>query len=92
MIPMMMRLDVCSGNNKHVRLYLPVINVWILALVLLIAAFPLLLIASLATVGSGPGFRLLVVYPVFFEIIIALSGLRIDVARHGKQKVFIAFA
>ncbi len=91
MIPTIMRLDVRKSNDGSVRLFLPVIIVWILAFGLLIAAFPLVLIASLATAGRGPGFRLLRFYPAFFEILFALSGLRIDVAKHGNAKVSIAF-
>ncbi len=91
MIPTIMRLDVRNSRNERVRLFLLVIIVWVLAFVLLIAAFPLVLIAALVTAGRGPGFRLLRFYPAFFEILFALSGLRIDVAQHGNKKVFIAF-
>ncbi len=91
MIPTIMRLDVFNRNGERVRLFLPVIIVWVLAFVLLIAAFPLVLIAALVTAGRGPGFRLLRFYPAFFEILFALSGLRVDVAQHGNKKVFIAF-
>ncbi len=91
MIPMIMRLDVYNRNGERVRLFLPVVIAWILAFVLLIAAFPLVLIAALVTAGRGPGFRLLGFYPAFFEIVFALSGLHIDIATHGNAKVFIAF-
>jgi hypothetical protein len=91
MIPTIMCVDVRNSRNERVRLFLPVIIAWVLALVLLIAAFPFVLVASLVTAGRGPGFRLLRFYPVFFETVFALSGLRIDIAQRGNAKVFIAF-
>jgi hypothetical protein len=80
-----------NNDRRGVRLFFPVIVVWILAFALLVAALPIVLIAALVTVGRGPGLRLLGFYPVFFQMLFASSGLRIDVAGRGIGKVYIAF-
>jgi hypothetical protein len=91
MISTLMSLDIQSDEHRRVRLFLPVIILWILALALLVIALPFVLIAALATIGRGPGARLLRFYAVFFEMVFSSAGLRIDVARRGNSKVFIAF-
>ncbi len=91
MISMVMRLDVQKTEGRGVRLFFPVIIVWILAFALLLVALPFVLIAALVTVGRGPGLRLLGFYPVFIQILFASSGLRIDVGSRRNGKVFIAF-
>jgi hypothetical protein len=91
MISMLMNLDIQNNDRRRVRLFLPVVVLWLLALALLIVALPFVLIAALVTVGRGPGLRLLRFYPVFFEIVFSSAGLRIDVAGRGNSKVFIAF-
>ncbi len=91
MIPMLMKVDVRRRDGARVRLFLPVIIAWILGLVLLIAAFPFLLIGAIATAGRWPGMRLLRIYPAFFEIVFALSDLQIDIATRRNEKVYIAF-
>jgi len=91
MIPMIMRVDVRSTEERGVRFFFPVILVWIIAFALLIAVFPLVLIAALCTLHRGPGFRLLLVYPIAFGAVFALSGLRVDIASHRNAKVFLSF-
>ena len=91
MIPTIMRLDIRKHDRRGVRLFFPVILVWIVVLALLIAALPFVLIAALATRRGGPGIRLLVFYPAFFAAVFSLSGLRVDVASRGDDKVFISF-
>ena len=91
MISMLMRLDVQNNESRGVRLFFPVIIVWILAFALLLVALPFVLIAALLSVGRGPGLRLLGFYPVFLQMLFASSGLRIDINRRRNGKVFIAF-
>ncbi len=91
MIPMMMRLDVRNEEGRGIPLLFPVILLWIIAFALLLVALPFLLIAALATAGRGPGFRFLLIYPYFIQVLFSLSGLRVDVAGRGNGKVFIAF-
>jgi hypothetical protein len=54
-----------KNDRREVRLFFPVIVVWILAFALLVAVLPIVLLAALVTVGRGPGLRLLGFYPVF---------------------------
>jgi cellulose synthase/poly-beta-1,6-N-acetylglucosamine synthase-like glycosyltransferase len=91
MVPMTMRLDVRNQDRKGVRLFFPVILLWIIAFALLIAILPLVLVAALVTLRWGPGTRLLLFYPVFFGTVFAMSGLRVDIASHGSKTVFISF-
>jgi hypothetical protein len=91
MIPMIMRVDIRNQDQKGVWLFFPVILVWIIAFAFLIAVLPLVLVAALVTLPRGPGVRLLLLYPVLFAAVFALSGLRVDVASHRNNKVFISF-
>ena len=91
MIPMAMRLEVGDRDRRGVCLWFPVIVLWIVTFALLIAVLPIVLVAALATRRSGPGIRLLVFYPAFFAAVFSLSGLRVDVASRGDDKVFISF-
>ena len=91
MIPMTMRVDVRGEGRKGVRLFLPVVLLWIIIAALLLAALPFVLVAALVTLRRGTGARLLLFYPAFFGAVWALSGLRVDIASHGEKKVFISF-
>jgi hypothetical protein len=91
MIPMIMRLDIRNQDRRWVRLLFPVILVWIILFAFLIAALPFVLVAALVTFRRGPGIQLLLFYPVFFAAVFALSGLRVDIASHRNDKVFISF-
>ena len=91
MIPMIMRVEVRKQDQKGVWLFFPVILVWIIAFALLIAVLPLVLLAALFTLPRGPGVQLLLLYPVVFAAVCALSGLRVDIASHRNHKVFISF-
>jgi hypothetical protein len=91
MIPMIMRVDIRNQDQKRVRLFFPVILLWIVAFALLIAVLPLVLVAALVTPPRGPGVRLLLLYPVIFSAVFALSGFRVDIASHRSSKVFISF-
>ena len=90
MVPMLMRLDVRNRDRKGVRLFFPVILLWIIVFALLAAALPFVLVAALVTLRRGPGTRLLLFYPAFFGAVFAMSGFRVDIASHGEKKVFIS--
>jgi len=91
MIPMTMRVDVRGEGRKGVRLFLPVVLLWIIIAALLVAALPFVLVAALVTLRRGTGARILLFYPAFFGALWFLSGLRVDIASHGEKKVFISF-
>jgi cellulose synthase/poly-beta-1,6-N-acetylglucosamine synthase-like glycosyltransferase len=90
MVPMILRLDVRDRDRKGVRLFFPVIVLWIIAFAFLIAVFPFVLVAALVTLRRGPGTRLLLFYPAFFGAVFAMSGFRVDIASHADKKVFIS--
>jgi hypothetical protein len=91
MIPMIMRLDIRNQDRRGVWLIFPVILVWIIAFAFLIAVLPLVFVAALVTFRRGPGIQLLLFYPLLCVAVFALSGLRVDVASHRNDKVFISF-
>ncbi len=91
MIPMTMLLEVRTVIGKELRLWFPVIVLWIITFALLVAVLPLVVIAALVTLRRGPGFRLLLLLPVVLRAVFTLSGLRVDIASHGSRTVFISF-
>ena len=90
MIPMTMRVDVRGEGRRGVRLFLPVILLWIVIAALLVAVLPIVLVAALVTLRRGTGARLLLFYPAFFGAVFAMSGFRVDIASHADKKVFIS--
>jgi hypothetical protein len=92
MIPMCMRLDIRGGDRpRGVRLFLPVIFVWIVVFVLLAAALPFVLIASLVTIRGGTGIRLLRFTLALITVVFCLSGFRVDIASRRSGDVLISF-
>jgi hypothetical protein len=91
MIPMCMQLDIRGGDRpRGVRLFFPMILVWIVVFALLAAALPFVLVAALATLRGGPGFRLPGLYPALAVGLFSLSGFRVDIASHRDGRVFIS--
>jgi hypothetical protein len=92
MIPLFMRLKVGKPGRKGFGLTFPVILVWILLFALMIVLLPFLLLAALITrLGNGPGFALLLVYPLVFSVLWNLGGLHIE-TKSGENEVLIAFS
>ncbi len=83
MLPFWLRLRVDRPGRRPVRLFLPVILAWVLVFALLLVALPVLLVAALLT-PAGPGFRLLMIYPMTFALLSRLSGLTLDVGAPGR--------
>ncbi len=90
MLPIIMHFKIRQAGGRGFGLYFPVILVWILASAVLIALLPFLLLAALLTCYRGPGFALLVVYPLFFSTLSNLGGLRIDV-KSAQNELLIDF-
>jgi hypothetical protein len=90
MLPMVMRFKIRQAGRRGFGFYFPIILIWILAGVLLIALFPFLLLAALITWRRGPGFALLLVYPMFFSILWHLGGLHIE-TKNAENEVLIDF-
>jgi len=79
MLPMIMRLRVQHPGRRSGRRWLPVSRAWILLAALLIVLLPFLLLGALFSAGRGPGFRLLLIYPLLAVLVWNLGGLVIDV-------------
>ncbi len=91
MMPLLMRLDVRKRDRRKVSLIVPVILVWIVAFALLAAALPFVLVAALVSLVLRSGRRPLLFYPVFCATVFSLSGLRVDIASHRTDRLFISF-
>ena len=90
MLPIIMHFKIRQVGRRGFVFFFPVILVWILAGAVLIALLPFLLLASLITCYRGPGFALLLVYPLFFSTLWHLGGLRIDI-KSARNELLIDF-
>lgn len=79
MLPFFVRLKVRQPGKRRVRLWFPVILIWIILAALMIILLPFLLLGALFSLGRGPGFRLLLVYPLLAAVLWNLGGLTIEV-------------
>jgi hypothetical protein len=92
MIPMCLRLDIRGGDRpRGVRLFLPLILVWIVVFALLAAALPFVFVASLVTIRGGTGIRILRFTLALVAVVFCLSGFRVDIASHRSGNVLISF-
>ena len=82
---------MCKPGRRGFRLWFPVILIWIILGALLIALFPLVLLAALITWRNGPGRFLLFLYPMLAAVLWNLSGLHIE-AKDDENDVLIDFA
>ena len=90
MIPIFMRMKIKEKGKKGVRLFIPIILVWILLLALLIVIFPFFLIAAILTIPAGIGFRILWFYPLLFSLLNSLSGLAVHI-KNPEKEILIVF-
>lgn len=91
MLPFWLRLRVGKPGHKTFRLWFPVILIWIILAALLLALFPLVLLAALITRRNGPGKILLLLYPMLAAVLWNLSGLHIE-TRDDENDILIDFA
>ena len=82
---------MCKPGRRGFRLWFPVILIWIILGALLIALFPLVLLAALITWRNGSGRFLLFLYPMLAAVLWNLSGLHIE-AKDDENDVLIDFA
>ena len=85
MIPIWMKMLIKEEGKRSVRLYIPLILVWIVLFVLLLLLLPFLLLAALLAWPSGYGRAILVVIPLLFALIWSMSGLKILIESKDKQ-------
>jgi hypothetical protein len=89
MLPLIARFKVREPGRRGVRLWFPVIVIWALLAALMILALPFLLLGALVTAGRGPGWRLLLVYPLVASVLWHLGGLTVDVEQRRKDSAFL---
>ena len=89
MIPIFMRMKIKKKEKRGVRLFIPIILVWILLLALLIVILPFFLIAAVLTIPAGIGFRILFFYPLLFSLLCSLSGLAVHIENPKKQFLIV---
>ena len=85
MIPMMMKMLIKEEGKRGIKLFIPLILVWIVLFALLIVLLPFLLLAALLAWPSGYGRVILAVIPMLLAIIWSMSGLKIHVQSKDKQ-------
>lgn len=90
MIPILMRLKIRPEGKRGVSLWIPVILAWIILWALMLVLLPFVVLAALLTLGRGPGWSLLAVYPLLFVLLWNLSGLHIE-TRDAENDVLISF-
>ncbi len=89
MLPMLVRIKFEEPGRRGFRLWFPVILVWILLAALMILVLPFMLLAALVTLRSGPGVRLLLVYPLLASVLWNLGGLIVDVDQKAKGSALL---
>ena len=90
MIPMLLKIAVPGKNRKPVRLYLPLILIWILLLPFFVLAVLLLLIAAGLSWFSGHGRMILYMIPAAGSLLWNLGGLQIAV-QNRETNIYMVF-
>ena len=89
MLPLIVRFKFQQPGRRGFGLWFPVIVIWVLLAAVMLAILPLMLLGALFTLGRGPGWRLLLVYPLLAAVLWNLGGLIIDVDQKNEGKVFL---
>jgi hypothetical protein len=79
MLPLIVRLKFRRPRRRGFGLWFPVILVWALLAALMLLLLPFMVLGALVSLRTGPGFRLLLVYPLLGSVLWNLGGLTIDV-------------
>lgn len=78
MLPMLMRLKITDKKKTSIRLWFPVILIWVIVFALLIVSFPFAVLLAFLTLRKGPGIDLIGLYPLPIVLLFSLSGLLIQ--------------
>lgn len=76
--PLSMKIHVAEAGKTKLRLWFPLVLVWLILLVLVIALSPFILLASLILCRRGKGKKILMFGPMFFYLLSTLHGLNIQ--------------
>ncbi|MHB8055712.1 MAG: hypothetical protein ACYDH3_10750 [Candidatus Aminicenantales bacterium] len=91
MFPIWIRLKISKPGHRGFRLFFPVILIWIILAALMIALFPLMLLAALLTWRRGPGKLLIMIYPMLAAVLWNLTGLHVE-TKDDENDILIDFA
>jgi hypothetical protein len=86
MIPVWMKVKVLGKDGRKITIPLPLFLVWIIVFALLIAVFPLVLVAGILSYPFGRSKKIFCLYFMIYVLIFSLSGLRVDVDSKEKDK------
>jgi hypothetical protein len=90
MLPFLLHFRFRKNGGRPFGLYFPVILVWIILAALLIILLPFILLAALLSARRGPGWMLLLIYPLMASLLGHLSGLHIETG-NSKNELLIDF-
>jgi len=76
--PLSMKIRVVEAGKTKLRLWFPVVLIWLVLLILAIVLSPLILLASLILWRQGIGKKLMMFGPMFFYLLSTLHGLNIQ--------------
>ncbi len=85
-----MKMHVVESGKTKIRLWFPIIIVWLILLVIAIALAPLIIIAALVLWPRSSGKKLLQLGPAFFCLLGSMRGLNI-LTENPKDQVSIYF-
>lgn len=90
MLPIMMHFRSRRPGRRGFGFVFPVILIWIILAVLLVAILPFVALAALLTWRRGPGRLLLLMYPMLASVLWNLSGLHIE-TKDAESEFLISF-
>jgi hypothetical protein len=88
--PIFAKVHIVENGKNKIRLWFPIILVWLLILVFMILLAPLVLIAALILWPWSWGKKLLMFGPMLFYLFSSLKGLDIQV-KDSDNLVLISF-
>lgn len=90
MVPLLLKLRVPRKRGDILTLYLPLFLLWLVLIPVMIIILPFILIAVIFTRNSEYRRLLLYIFPLLFELLGSLKGLKIDV-QDKENKIYISF-
>lgn len=90
MLPFFMHFRIRKDGRRPFGLYFPVFLVWIILAALMLVLLPFVLLAAVITWRRGPGWALLIMYPMLGSLLWHLSGLHVE-TKNVENEILIDF-
>ena len=84
-----MKIHIHERGKKRIRLWLPMFLIWLPLIVLMIVLSPIFLFIGIVAWIRGYGKIFLFAIPMFFSLLLSMSGLRIHIEDRDKKIQFI---